>query len=327
MKRLLLCLTLLQTATFTRPVVLQGQEYPEAEITNGPVRARFYLPDARNGYYRATRFDWSGVISSLTYKGHNYFSPWQPKHDPLVHNSISGPVDTFSTSLGYQEAKPGGLFVRIGVGLLQKPEDPGFRPEMATTFKVMDPGKWTVKKGKDRIEFTQEVPDETGYAYLYTKQIRLEPGKPEMVISHTLRNTGSKIIETTAFNHNFFVIDRQPSGPGFVVKFPFDPRAKFDVEGVLALRGRELHLLKELQGEQTAMATLEGYGATAKDYDIVIENQATGAGVKITGDIALAALRVFFRRPNVCPEPFIRLRIEPGQTERWEMRYLLYTLK
>jgi len=318
---------LLTAAIVAAAPALYGQDYPKAEITNGSVRAGFYLPDAREGYYRATRFDWSGVIYSLTYKGHNYFSPWQTKHDPLVHNSISGPVESFNANLGYQDAKPGGLFVRIGVGLLQKPEDPNFRPEMATTFKVVDAGKWTIKKGKDWIEFTQEVPDKTGYAYLYTKHVRLERGKPEMIISHTLKNTGAKVIETTAFDHNFFVMDRQPSGPGFLVRFPFDPRVKFDVEGVLAVRGRELYFLKELQGEETAMATMEGFGSMAKDYEIVIENQKTGAGVKITGDKPLASLRVFFRRPNVCPEPFIRLRIEPGQAEKWEIRYQMYALK
>ncbi len=31
-----------------------------------------HLPDAENGMYRATRFDWSGVIGSVKYKGHEY---------------------------------------------------------------------------------------------------------------------------------------------------------------------------------------------------------------------------------------------------------------
>jgi hypothetical protein len=309
------------------PIVLQGQDYPKAEITNGLVRAGIYLPDAEKGYYRATRFDWSGVIYRLEYKGHNYFSPWQAKHDPLVHNSISGPVDTFEANIGYQEAAPGGLFVRIGVGLLQKPEDPKFRPGMMSLFKVVDPGKWKIRKGKSWIELTQEIPDRTGYAYRYVKQIRLERGKPEMTISHTLKNTGSKVIETTGYNHNFFVIDGQPSGPGFVVKLAFDSRAKLSPDTPLAQRGREFYFTRELQGQQATMAVLEGFGPTAADHEIVIENQTTGAAVRIKGDRPLHALQLFFRRPNVCPETFFRLRIEPGKTEKWQARYTLYTLK
>jgi hypothetical protein len=325
MKRLSCWITSLLAAVVSSPLVSYGQQYPQAEISNGLVRVGLYLPDAETGYYRGTRFDWSGVIYSLTYQGHSYFSPWQEKHDPLVHNSISGPVDTFDELLGYQEAKPGGLFARIGVGLLQKPEDPSFRPAMTTTFKVVDSGGWAVKKGADWIEFTQTIPDKTGYAYVYTKRIRLERDKPEMVLSHTLRNTGTKLIETTGFNHNFFVIDHQPSGPGFLLRFPFEPRGKLSPDKVLELRGRELRFLKELQGQETAMAILEGYGATVKDYDIAIENQTTGACVRITGDRPLDSLRVFFRRPNVCPEPFFRLRVEPGQEEKWAIRYLFYS--
>ncbi|HSW51471.1 MAG TPA: hypothetical protein VLH09_14895 [Bryobacteraceae bacterium] len=183
-----------------------------------------------------------------------------------------------------------------------------------------------MKKGEDWIEFTQTIPDRIGYAWAYTKQIRLEPGKPEMVLSHTLRNTGSKVIETTGFNHNFFVIDRQPSGPGFLARFPFDPRGKLSPDKTLELRGRELHFLKELQGLDTAMAILEGFGPAAEDHDVTIENQTTGACVRITGDRPLDALRVFFRRPNVCPETFFRLRIEPGQTQQWASRYLFYSV-
>ena len=39
--------------------------FPSAEISNGRIRATILLPDAEKGYYRGTRFDWSGVISSL----------------------------------------------------------------------------------------------------------------------------------------------------------------------------------------------------------------------------------------------------------------------
>jgi len=40
---------------------------PEAQISDGPLRARLSLPDASAGFYRGTRFDWSGIIRSLEY--------------------------------------------------------------------------------------------------------------------------------------------------------------------------------------------------------------------------------------------------------------------
>src|SRR5512146_2079582 len=59
---------------------------PQATLTNGQIRVEVYLPDAGNGFYRGTRFDWSGVIASLEYQGHSYYGPWFDSVDPKVHD-------------------------------------------------------------------------------------------------------------------------------------------------------------------------------------------------------------------------------------------------
>jgi hypothetical protein len=318
----------LPLAVLIASLALYAQEYPKAEITNGVIKASLYLPDAEKGSYRATRFDWSGVIYSLTYKGHEYYGRWYAKHDPLVHDAITGPAESFDTAgagPGYAEAKPGGSFLRLGVGLVEKIEEPAFNP--FRTYKVVDPGQWTVKKGKDWIEFTQRLPDKIGYGYIYTKRISLHRGAPEMVISHSLKNTGAKVIETTQYNHNFFVIDGKPSGPGITVRFPFDLRATSGFKGLLEVRGRELVFLKELTGQQSVQSLLEGFGASAKDYDITVENRNAGAGARITADRPIVRINFWTRRETFCPEPYIQLRIEPGRTEKWVTRYQYFTLK
>ena len=89
--------------------------YPKASISNGPVQAVLYLPDAKNGYYRASRFDWSGVVPCLAYKGHTYFGVWFSHYDPMIADAITGPVEVFRSAdgaLDYDQAKPDGLFVR-----------------------------------------------------------------------------------------------------------------------------------------------------------------------------------------------------------------------
>ncbi len=61
-----------------------------------------------------------------------------------------GPVEEFLTDgagLGYAEAKPGGTFVKIGVGVIRKPEERRF--QQFKTYDIVDPGKWTVKKRND----------------------------------------------------------------------------------------------------------------------------------------------------------------------------------
>jgi len=59
--------------------------WPIAKITNGLVTLTLYLPDAQRGYYRGTRFDWSGLIAQAEYEGHTFFSEWQTPHLSLIH--------------------------------------------------------------------------------------------------------------------------------------------------------------------------------------------------------------------------------------------------
>ena len=70
---------------------------------------------------------------------------------------------------------------------------------------------------------------------------------PELVLEHSLKNTGKQRIETPVYAHNFFVMDDQPSGPDFLIKVPFDIQEAPDKLGVLKVRGKEIAFLRELE--------------------------------------------------------------------------------
>jgi hypothetical protein len=303
-------------------------EPPQAEISNGAITARFLLPDPENGYYRGTRFDWSGQISSLKTKNHEYFGQWFERYDAKLHDSIMGPVEEFRTGdsgLGYAEAPVGGEFVRIGVGVLKKPDEKAF--QAFKIYEILDPGKWRVKQGKDSIQFTHDLNGPNGYAYRYTKKIRLVKGQPQMVIEHALKNTGQKRIETSQYNHNFFVMDSQPTGPDASVKFPFELKAVREFRGGLAeARGKEIAFLKELQMGQSTIAEFQGFGPTAADYDIRVEHRKAGAGVRIRGDVPLEKVVFWCIRKTLCPEPYVKLAADPGQETKWNYTYDFYDL-
>jgi len=302
---------------------LAAPQYPQAEISSSTIRATLYLPDAQSGYYRGTRFDWSGVIVSLKWNGHEYFGPWFERHDPKIHDAITGPVEEFLTGdsgLGYAEAKPGESFVRIGVGAVRKPVEAAYR--RFDTYEIVDPGKWTVNKAADRIEFVHELGDTSGYAYVYRKTVRLS--RDTLVLEHRLRNTGRKAIATSVYNHNFFTMDRQTTGPDIVVRFPFVPRPARPLNGLAAARGNDVRFLKDFVMGQTVFTEVEGFGATSKDYDFRIENQKTGAGVRITGDRPLLKVYFWSAAQTVCPEPYIDVSVAPGKESSWRNTYQFY---
>jgi hypothetical protein len=319
--------------------VLSAANFPEAEIANGPIRAQIYLPDAKEGFYRGTRFDWSGVIHSLQTQGHDYYGPWFNRTDPKVHDfiydggdivagpcsAITGPVDEFKP-LGWDEAKTGGHFVKIGIGALRKPDEEKY--DNYRLYDIVDGGKWTVHKAADSIEFTQELTDSSsGYGYVYRKTIRLVPGQSQMVLQHSLKNTGTNAIRTSVYNHNFLVVDKQAPGPGLTIRVPYTIRTQRPPKKDLAeIRGNEIVYLKTLEGHDVVTAPLEGFGDSPQDNQIQIENAHVGAGMKIAADRPLLSESLWSIRTVVAMEPFISISVDPGHEFSWKSTYDYYKL-
>jgi hypothetical protein len=299
-------------------------DFPEATISNGTVTAKLMLPDVAGGSYRGTRFDWSGIIASLTYGSHEYFGKWYPVHDPKIHDAITGPVEEYlsnNAGLGYDEAKAGETFVRIGVGAVRKPDEKAYR--RFETYEIVDPGKRTLRRGKDWIEFGHRL-NAAGYGYDYRKTVRLE--KSGFTIGHVLKNTGTKPIDTLVYNHNFFVIDHEVVGPDMAIRFAWTPKPDQPFANGGEIRGQEIRYTKELQTGQTVAADLSGFGAGFDTYDFRIENRKSLAGVRITGDQPLTKLYFWSIRTVACPEPYIHVAIAPKHEMKWQITYVLYTL-
>ncbi|MEJ7692139.1 hypothetical protein [Daejeonella sp.] len=294
-------------------------QYPEASISNGLIEAKLYLPDANNGFYRATRFDWAGIVSSLRYKDHEFFGQWYVKHDPKVHDAIQGPVEVFDP-IGYDAAKPGETFIKIGIGTLKRLNANPYR--FSSQFEIVNGGEWKVKKKKKRVTFIHELSDASGYAYIYKKTLRLVKNRPELVLEHSLKNIGKNVIETSTFNHNFFVIDNQPTGPDFTVTLPFEINNQSAGKNLIKFENKQMNYLKLLTKGESTMEYPKGFtGDRAEDYDFVVANSKTGASVRITSDKALSNFMYWSVPTTLSPEPYIKLKALPGEKFKWNIKY------
>jgi hypothetical protein len=295
--------------------------YPQAEITSPRMQVTVHLPDPQSGYYRGTRFDWSGAIASLRWRGHEYFGPWFEKHDPLLHDGITGPVEEFQageSSVGYADAPVGGTFVRIGVGHVRKPEEKAYR--RFATYEIVDAGKWTIQRGPgSSLAFVHDLGESNGYAYVYRKTLTLEGDT--LTIDHSLRNTGRKRIETSVYNHNFFTLDRRPTDAKVSVTFPFEARPAREIGPLAAMVGRDLRFARELAAGETVFTELAGFGADNADYDFLMKHAETGAAVRIRSDRPLTKLIFWSAARTVCPEPYVDASVDPGQTTTWRITY------
>ncbi|MDB5438002.1 MAG: hypothetical protein JWM33_429, partial [Caulobacteraceae bacterium] len=310
---------------------------PSVTLTNGLVTARVYTPGLPNSFYRGTRFDNAGVVGSLTYKGHEYYSLWFTKTSASTRDfvydgndiisgpntSVTGPMEEFDNSKppGWDAAPPGGLFLKIGVGMLRKPASGGAYTNFLN-YELADGGTRTTKSTDASVTFTQTINDTyTGYGYVYEKTLRLVPGQPQLLIQHSLKNTGKQAIATTLYDHNFLSIDHQTLSQALNIKAPFAIKADRPIAGGKAefQEGRIVYTAP-LTDRDRVTTPIQGFGATSSDYDFTVTN-AAGVGVRFTGDKPLDSAALWSVRSVVAVEPFIKLAVEPGATVNWTYTY------
>jgi hypothetical protein len=327
-------------ATFFVTASLWSAEYPSAEISSADLQVKLYLPDARTGFYRASRFDWSGMIHSLVYRGHEYYDSWFQRVDPNVHDftydganivaspctAAVGPAEEFLTAanqpLGYNEAKAGDTFVKIGVGALRKPDDSVY--DQFRLYELVHGGTWTVQKTAQSIEFTQTLTDpRSGYGYVYRKTISVSTG--EMTIRHRLRNTGSRLIDTNVYNHNFLRIDGAGPGPNYTITVPFAIQSHRPPDSALAeIRGNQILYRRVLIDQDQVDFPIEGFSTDPKDYDVRIDNKRSHAGLRIIGDRPLESQALWSIRAVLAVEPFVKIHAAPDEEFSWSMKYIYF---
>ena len=163
---------------------------------------------------------------SLNWSGHEYFGQWFEKYDPKIHDAITGPVEEFLTDdagLGYAEAKPGEV-VRAD-RRRRRPQAGGAAYRRFETYEIVDHGKWSAKTSPDR---DRVHPRARGTPTATATSIARRSGSSgdTLVLEHRLENTGRKTIATSVYDHNFFTLDGQTTGPDAAVTFPRSSRRR-----------------------------------------------------------------------------------------------------
>lgn len=310
-----------------------ADDYPHVYLNNDKLKVKVYLPDAEKGFYRGTRFDRAGVFGEIEFAGHKIFGPWKDKHDPTNHDDIIGPCEEFGIEkpLGYDDAKVGGTFLKIGVGELEKPKEDKY--SFANKYKVVKAAEWKEvkpKKGEDEGGIMWEVEQKAnGYGYHYTKAV-IDLGA-SVTILHQLRNTGDKPITTDVYNHNFFNVDADPVGPNYSFAFPFEVKAQ-DLKGkfgeLVELKGKELRFKDKLPAGEFVMAGITGFDAkddTHRDFEM--RHGPSGVRVEVKHHYPLAKMsqskfNVWGVKTTICPEPFLLIEnLKPGDFREWIVGY------
>ena len=83
---------------------------------------------------------------------------------------------------------------------------------------------------------------------------------------------------------------------------------------------------KGLVGEDVVFFPITGFGDTASDHEIRVENRAVKAGMSMRGDKPLKSVSLWSIRSNVSVEPFVAVSVAPGKEFRWTSSYRYYSI-
>ena len=309
--------------------VARAEDFPKLTLAKGEVSIDLYLPDAERGFYRGLRYDHSGMVAQARWRGHTFFGELVKPHDPKVHDHGAGTVEEFGMELhrplGYDAAKVGEGFLKIGVGVLEKRADPkgyGF----AKDYKVLHWPKWDLRHGADWAEFRQTAALPGGaLGYELAKRVEVTPDGFRIV--RRLKNTGREKWTTDHYGHNHVVIDEKPVGPEYVVKVGFAPTIAEQKGGARAgVSERDVRIERPLEKE-AVWTRLVGFSQSPRENVMRVEHDATRVGVEIATDRPIRRWVLFALRSAICPEAFVELEVVPGQTVDWTTGYRLYRME
>ncbi len=285
-----------------------------------------FLPDAANGYYRGARFDWAGIVGCVLLHGHTFFGEWFKAYTPTTNDAVTGPAEEFrhpTSELGYDEAGPDGEFLKIGVGVLRRTGNAPYR--FGADYPIVDHGVWTVKTGKHAVTFRQVVQSDFGYAYVYEKILALDAHGTVMTLTHRLRNTGTKAIDTAVYNHDFFVFDGRPIGPGVEVQLPFAPVPDKALPATAKIENDTVRIVAPLEPRHGLGAYITGFSDAVSQFDFKVVDTVDGVGVEETADAPLVRIYLWATPATVCPEGYVGVHVAPGESQRWTLRYKFFT--
>jgi hypothetical protein len=317
-------------------------DYPHRVLVNDTgTRVTVMLIDPEKGFYRGTRFDWSGHIAQAKYRGHTFFGLWRTPHDPTNYEHGVGPTDEFGIQNppGYLEAKPGEAFLKIGVGLLQRVDDKPYH--FSNKYPVLDAGRWSRStRGSDAIGFQHELRSDVDWGYRYGKTIRLIDDQPQFEIERTLKNIEGNDIKTASYNHNFIRIDDELIGPSYELELSDEleaevpPPAKFNGRKLTFTDKVEKPLMIYFKGQPKRSSNEEpgsGRGfirvSPKPSFDITITNRRTGGWIVIQHHFDVSELRLWVTSTAICPEPFINVELGPAESMSWTTTYRLGTVE
>jgi hypothetical protein len=273
--------------------------------------------------YNFSRFDWTGKIVGMKFKNVQFASIEDPNCKNKNHFG-KGFYNEFGidTALGFDDAKIGGWFHKIGVGLLKK-EDSQYA--FNKPYKIK-PAEFQINTNSNSILITCTSALVNGYAYILSKEIEIH--NTSFTIKYHLKNTGEKIIRTDEYTHNFTHISNDFIGENYSLHFPFDLKPELfeetvNSEAAVSLGKSTINFISS-PNEQFFFSNLTGGEEVAASWELI--HREANIGIRENTDFQTKKVNLWGWRHVICPELFFEINIAPEESTRWTRNYEVFEI-
>jgi len=360
--------------SFVAHNVSANEAYANVTLHSPIMSARVFLPylqdeSEESQYYVGSRFEHGSMIGDVVY-GHKTVygrEMWRTPHDASWPESgvglasefgcgdngptCAGKGDITNGVLGYETAKNGEPFLKIGVGALVKGSCPDCLTDETDDYKFNSPykfyrqPKWSTlpSPSPNEVSFVHE--ESLGdLGYRIQKTIRLEGNI--LTVRTILSNSGKKQFSTPWYSHHFFTGDNDPVGPGYGIDLglsEYGVKAStplFDQPGIgfwaedlnayanvtMARDGSiSMKMSKEIpEGVRLKAAFFDEKTITLTDGSFTL-HAPNGLSVEErlpelqsqSRNPFIYAYNVYAERGTLSPEPMLLLYLQPAETTVW----------
>ncbi len=279
------------------------------ELRRGDLRVWIETDTDRLASAFGPRFDRTAQVVSVRRGGLSYLD----EHGLVDEIGLRG-----NGVLGYERAKGGGRFAKVGVGTLRR--DSAGEYDFTRKYPVLSLAEVELEElSVSCLCVRQELKLDERFGYRWEKRYELE-SNDGLAIYYRLSNLGTEPCTFEQYNHNFLRIGEDPIDESYRVElgFPF-PRSP-EGNGYWSAEGQELRLVKSAPQRGGARWGGELEGASAEGNRLSVSS-SRGGKMQIEGDFCPARFFLWALRSTICPEVFWRNEVKPGQTRKTERRY------
>ena len=287
-------------------------------LKNNSIEIHIDLP---NENYNFTRFDWTGKIIDVKFKGVSFVS--NELNESKSNNHFgTGFYNEFGMEapIGFHEIEKKEWFPKIGIGAIKKQED-------SYDFMKLHEMKLAIFKEtkKEKSLLTRCIPDPVnGFDYLLEKEITLtEDG---FQINYYLENKGEKVITTNEYCHNFISINKELIGKDYVLKFPFEIIPEnldqiINPDKFVKIKNTEITFL-DTPTQPFFYKNLSGRNEVNAFWEL--RNLKTKMAISETGSFKTNAINLWGIGHVISPELFIDISLKPFESQQWSRTYRVF---